>query len=121
MLGLAMLGLTPLSVQAWGRGGRESNPDRAVARLTEPLDLTDEQQGQVRQILEERFAERRELRAAHHEEMETLREETEGKLAEVLTAEQMDELRQLREERRARRKDCDRRPGRWADERPPQE
>ena len=110
ILGLAMLSLIPLSAQAWGRGGRGPSPERAVERLTEELKLTAEQQEQVKKILEEGFVKRSEVRDAHRSEMETLRDETEAKLAGVLTAEQMKDLRQLREERRDQSRDCDRRP-----------
>lgn len=116
IVGLALLGLVPLTAQAWGRGGRgEPSPERAAARLTERLDLTAEQQEQVKGVLEESFARRAEVRAAHREEMDALRDQTHEKLAAILTAEQvekLDQLRELRQERMERRRDCVGRPGR---------
>lgn len=118
IFGLAVLILLPWTAQAWGRGGREPSPERALARLAERLDLTEEQQEQVKQILEERFAERNAMRAAHREEMKALRYETDEELAEILTAEQREELNKLRQERRERACDRRRRSGPWDAERP---
>jgi Spy/CpxP family protein refolding chaperone len=110
VVGLAMLALTPLSAEAKGRGMREPSPDRAVARLTERLDLTEEQQVQVRQILEESFDQRREIwdegrasRDAVREQMETLKQETDDRLAEVLNEQQIEESQKLDQERVERR------------------
>jgi len=103
ILGLAMLSLIPLTAQAFGRGGRhQPDPDRALARLTETLDLTAEQQGQVKTVLEENFARRNEMREAHRQEMETLREQNHTSLAAILTPEQVEKLDQLREDRQER-------------------
>jgi len=116
ILGLALLSLIPLTAQAFGRGGKHRpDPDRAVARLTEKLELTAEQQGRVKAILEDGFAKRAEVREAHRSEMETLREQTHDQLAAALTPEQASKLEQLREERRGRmerRGDCAQRPER---------
>jgi len=119
LLGLTALALAPLTAQAWGRGDRGPSPDRALERMTERLDLSAEQQGQVREILESSFAKGREAREAHRSEMETIRQETQDRLAGVLSPEQMAELGQLRAERQERRRDCDRGPGRWGEGRGP--
>ena len=103
---LIALSLAPLAAHARGRGRHEPAPERVVERLSEQLDLSDEQAEQVRQILDRRFEERRELRDSHRQEMEEFRAQTEGEIAEVLTAEQLEEMRRLREERRQRRMDC---------------
>ncbi len=115
LLGLTALALAPLTAQAWGRGDRGPSPDRALERMTERLDLSAEQQGQVREILESSFAKGREAREAHRSEMETIRQETQDRLAGVLSPEQMAELGQMRDERQERRRDCDRGPGRWGE------
>jgi len=119
LLGIAALALAPLTAQAWGRGERGPSPGRAVERMAERLDLTAEQQGQVREILEASFAKGREAREAHRSEMETIRQETQDRLAGVLSPEQMAELAQMRDERRERRRDCDRGPGCWGEGRGP--
>lgn len=116
ILGLTLLSLVPLTAQAFGRRGKVGpTPDRALTRLTEELDLTAEQQGQVKAVLEENFAERNEIREAHRQEMETLREQNHTRLSAVLTPEQVEKLDQLRDERRERvewRRDCDGNRGR---------
>ncbi len=119
LLGLSVLALAPLAAQAWGRGDRGPSPERAVERMTERLDLTAEQQEQVREVLDSSFAKGREAREAHRSEMETIRQETQDRLAAVLSPAQMEELGQMREERRERRRDCDRGPGRWGEGRGP--
>jgi len=117
IIALAALSLVPLAAQAWGRGGhRGPSPDRAVERLTEDLALTADQQTQVKTILEESFAKGTEMREAHRQEMEALRDQTHESLAAVLTPEQVqkfDELRDERREHREHRRNCDRRPGCW--------
>lgn len=112
-LGLALVGLVALTAQARGPGtwGREASPDRAVARMTEQLDLTAEQQAEVRQIFAETFEKRREIREEARRKAEALREETDARLSGTLTPEQMTKLRSLREERRDRRRDGGRWPG----------
>ncbi len=116
ILGFALMSLIPLTAQAFGRGGRhQPDPERALARLTETLDLTAEQQGQVKAVLEENFAERDEMREAHRQEMETLREQNHTRLSAVLTPEQVEKLDQFREKRQEKRErpgDCDRNRGR---------
>jgi Spy/CpxP family protein refolding chaperone len=103
ILGLAMMSLVPVAAQAWNRGGhRDHSPERSVERLTDRLDLTADQQNQVKAILEQDFAKRTEMRKAHREQMETLREQTHKDLAAVLTPEQAEKLNQLQEERQER-------------------
>jgi Spy/CpxP family protein refolding chaperone len=116
VLGLALMSLAPLAVQARGRHGQPPSPERAVERLTQQLDLSDEQQGKVHAILEESFTQRHELRDQHRQEMEAMRDATEDQLSAVLTGEQMDELLEMREERRERGRGADCRKGRWNDD-----
>ncbi|GAB4258280.1 MAG: hypothetical protein Kow0092_05800 [Deferrisomatales bacterium] len=89
----------PVPADAWRRGGEGPSVENALERLTDRLDLSAEQRDRVEEILEESFARRREMGDAHRQEREALREETDGKLAEVLTPEQMEELRDLRDRR----------------------
>lgn len=112
-LGLALVSILALSTHARGpgKGWREPSPDRAAARLAERLGLTAEQQEQVRPILEENFAKRRDIREEARRKMEALREETDKRLSGVLTPEQLTKLRELRSERGKRFKDGDRRHG----------
>lgn len=120
-LGLSLVSLVAISAQARGPRGSGPAPDRAVARLTERLDLSADQQTQVKTILEESFAKQKETRDAHRKEMEALREATDANLAKVLTPEQMQKLHELRDRREGRRGDCGRGPGHWRDRKPPTE
>lgn len=112
-VGLAVFAVVALTAQARGPGkwGREASPDRAVARMTERLDLTPEQQAQVRRILSDSFEKRREIREGTRRKIEALREETDTRLSGMLTPEQVTKLRSLREERRDHRRDGRRWPG----------
>ncbi len=114
VLALAALSLVPLAAHAAGRGGRDRpDPDRAVARLTEKLELTAEQQARVKDILAASFAEGATLRQEHLREMKAHRDEAHERLAAALTPDQaakLDHLRAERQERQERRKcrqDCD--------------
>lgn len=62
--------------------------DRMVKHMTQELNLTDQQQSQMKSIFEEQGT-----------KMSALREETKGKIDQVLTAEQQAQAKQLREER----------------------
>lgn len=103
-----LVGLTLAGAAAHARGGRgrEPSPDRAVARLTEKLSLTPEQQAQVKQILDAEFVKRQEVREAHRAERDAHRVRVEAELAKVLSADQMEKLRQLRDDRGRPRGDC---------------
>jgi Spy/CpxP family protein refolding chaperone len=113
VLGLTLLSVAPLAAQARGRGDRPPSPERAAARLTRQLDLTEEQQEQVQAVLETSIQQHQELREQHRLEQDTLRDATEDQLAEVLTGEQMERLRDLRDARRDGRRDGDCRKGPW--------
>ena len=94
---------------------KETKRGKDHAPLLEELDLSEEQRTQIDAILKaqkekrsELFSEHRETRRENgrqgREQMQALREETEGKLKEVLTDEQFARLQELREERRNRGK-----------------
>ena len=96
-------------------GDKETRRGKGHAALLEELDLDEEQRTQVDAILKARKEKSRELFSEHREtrrengrqgreQMQALREETEGKLKEVLTDEQFARLQELREERRNRGK-----------------
>ena len=109
---LLITGLHLLPAHA-GPGPRGMDPEKRLAHLSDRLQLDDHQVEQVRPILEDSAARRQEIRAryrsqgqsgmaATREEMQTLRQETETRLGEVLTAEQMGTFRALRAEQRQR-------------------
>lgn len=104
----------PLEAQAQ-RGARGFGMDvnAQVTALTELLELDEEQATKVREILAAQAEIRRERfqgmtrgsmdRGAIMEMMQKLQEETETKLAEVLTEEQMDKYREFVAQQRQRR------------------
>jgi len=111
---LLVTGLHLLPAHA-GQRARGVSPERQLAHLKDRLHLEDDQINQIRPILEDMAARRETIRERYHsqeqsgrvatrEEMQTLRRETEARLAEILTAEQMDAFRALREEQRERRR-----------------
>jgi Spy/CpxP family protein refolding chaperone len=105
---LVALGLatTPALAQQGPGGRRMLSPDERLARLTEQLDLTDEQAAQMKPIIDEQSKKQQELfenaggdRATMRAEMTKLMEETDKQYAEVLTEEQMSKYREMRQER----------------------
>ena len=104
---VVLAGLVALSAQARGRdwAGREPSPDRIATRIAERVGLTADQRTKVQEILAQNIEARTAIRDEGRRKMESLRDDTEKRLAGVLSAEQMDKLRALREERRERRRD----------------
>ena len=95
-----------------GRGFNKT-PEQVIARLTERLDLTEEQAAEIEPIIKEsldkkreifdKYGEnRREVRQAMRNEMQAIGDETHEQLSTILTDEQIEDLNTLKEERRAR-------------------
>ena len=108
LVALVALGLaaTPALAQQGPGGRRMLSPDERLARLTEQLDLTDEQAAQMKPIIDEQSKKQQELfenaggdRETMRAEMTKLMEETDKQYAEVLTEEQMSKYREIRQER----------------------
>jgi Spy/CpxP family protein refolding chaperone len=97
----------------WMGKGVNRTPKQAVARLTDRLDLTDEQVAEITPIIEESMKKKRVVfdkygdqrltnREAMRSEMHAIGDATHDQLATILTAEQMEKLNAIQEERRAR-------------------
>ena len=100
------------------RGGRRQgainkSPEQVISRLTERLELTEDQVTAITPIIEKNVEQRREifdsykgegrqLKDSMRNEMQTIGEETETQLSSVLTDEQMEKFLEFREERRER-------------------
>lgn len=87
--------------------GRRGHHGRALQRITQQLDLTDNQRLQIETIFESARDRRRELRQQGRseqtrEQMRELRQETRQLVRDVLTPAQRQELKQLRKERHER-------------------
>ena len=92
-------------------GHRGPDPEQMLTRLTETLDLSEDQLEAVRPILEtqvemmhDAFSNDglREDRNAMRAQMEAIREETEFQLETILTPQQMDRYRELAQKRQRR-------------------
>ena len=116
LLFLGLLTGLVLAPQTFAQRGDPAQMQERLAAQTEDtikqLGLTDDQQEPVRTILEEQNKKRMDLReqarasgsfGGMREQMMALAEETETRLAEVLTDEQMATYRKIMEERAARR------------------
>ena len=104
----------------FGRGGMGSGDfdpqamvDRQIEDMDETLDLSDEQEDQIREIMEENFenmaAMREEMQNSGagfegmREQMQKVREEQDNKMKAVLSEEQWEEYQVMQEERRQMR------------------
>ena len=113
LLLIAAAAAAPVEAQARrGGGGFGMNLDDQVTALTERLELDEEQVTKVREILQAQIETRQERfqgargsmdRNAMMQMMQELQEETETKLAEVLSDEQLEKYREYVAEQRQRR------------------
>jgi protein CpxP len=102
----------PVAPSAGGNGQgphRQMDPDRQVKMLTKKLDLTADQQTQIRSILTDRQQQFESIRndsslapKDRHEKMRSLREESENKIKGVLTDSQKQTYDQMQQEMRER-------------------
>lgn len=100
----------PFSAEARGRFGTPRSPGLIMERLTERLDLTDEQVEAVRPIIEEKIQTMNAIRektgtdrGAARNEMQKLRWDTEIRLNEILDEDQIEKYLELRQDMRANR------------------
>jgi Spy/CpxP family protein refolding chaperone len=99
----------PFSAEARGRLGFQRSPEQIVERLTDRLNLTEEQVEAIRPIIEDKVLKMNEIREksgtdrrAARTEMQKLMGETEIKLNEILTDEQIEKYVELRQENRGK-------------------
>lgn len=91
-----------------GRRGHHGGGKLSIEKLTAELNLTPEQQGKIKPILDSARAERKQLRqnTASKEEMrpqmKQLRQKTRDQINAILTPEQQQKFAQLKKEHRAR-------------------
>lgn len=102
--------------------GMNRTPEQVISRLTDRLDLTEEQAAGIEPVIRESLArkhevfekygdKRREVRQAMRDEIRAIGDETHEQLSNILTEEQIKELNVLKEERRARKDRWSGRPG----------
>ncbi len=112
MAGVAVLALGSMTAQAdrAGPGKRMGDPATHVARMTEHLDLDDNQAATIQAILEQAAESRTAIgdrytlnqRAEAAEELKALHETTQAQIAEQLTPEQREQFETAMERRRDR-------------------
>lgn len=115
VLGFALIAVAvaaPLEAQGRRGGGGGPNLDEQMTMLTERLELSEDQAGEVRKIIEAQGVKRREMfqggggggdRSAMRAKMTELQEETTAMLGELLNEDQMAEYAKIQEEQRGRR------------------
>ena len=95
-----------------GPGGkRQADPEKMLAKMTETLGLYDDQVPQVEAILKDAASKRQAIgdsytlnqRSEAREAMKQLRDDTEARLADVLTDEQLARMAEIKAERKERR------------------
>lgn len=94
-----------------GKRGKRGHGKRAgLQRMSRHLDLTDTQQVQLKEVFTAQRAQRRAIldsangdRAAARPQLKALRQNTQARLQQILSAEQLQKLQQLREQRKQRR------------------
>ena len=112
----AMLAVPVAQDQAQGQqqgpdhGGRRMDPDRQLAMMTKQLNLTDDQQKQVRPILADRQQQMQALwsdqsmsREDRMIKMKTIREDSRAKIEAVLTADQKQKFNDMQQRHREHR------------------
>jgi periplasmic protein CpxP/Spy len=79
----------------WGHGHRQMDPDRQLAHMTRALDLTADQQTQIKPILADRqqkmqalFQDQSLSREDRHSKMQAIQQDTKGKIEAVLNDQQ---------------------------------
>jgi periplasmic protein CpxP/Spy len=90
--------------QGQGYGHRGMNPDAQLQHLTKQLDLTAEQQAQIKPILENRDAQMKQLwqdqsisQQDRHAKMESIHQDTNSKIEAVLNDTQKQKFAQMHE------------------------
>ena len=96
MIVMAMALALPLTVSAFpgegaGPAGKHAN---RMEKLTKKLDLTDDQKAKLEVIFKEQ-----------HVKYKAVKEETQKRMSEVLTAEQMEKMQKIKKRRQEKRKD----------------
>ena len=100
VLGFAAGALAPAAYRAWVRDG--GGPQGRFDEMSERLNLTPEQKGQVQQIFGETRTRLEALRKESEPRFAEIRRDADERLKQVLTPEQWEEFRKSREETRGR-------------------
>ena len=108
----ALVGATFAQAQAQRQDNRERDPEKMAERMSqrmgEKLDLTTEQEEQLKNLFIEEANKRKEIEEARKEEMKTAKEDHKEKLEAILSGEQLEkweaEKKEAGDKMRERRK-----------------
>jgi len=100
----AVVGAVGLFLYAWygGHWHRPMDRGRIVRDLSKELELSDQQAGQLSQIMSDSAKKYDQLHSQVRPQFEALREETDNQIRQILTPEQVQKFDELIRKRRAR-------------------
>ena len=102
LLGFAAGGLALNAYRGWARGAGPTREDR-FEQISKRLELNSEQKTKVQQILGDAREQLRALRKESEPRVDTIRQQTDQRLQQILTADQWQRFQQMRNEMRGRR------------------
>lgn len=102
LLGFAAGGLALNAYRGWARGVGPTREDR-FEQISKRLELNSDQKTKVQQILGDAREQLRALRKESEPRVGTIRQQTDQRLQQVLTADQWQRFQQMRNEMRGRR------------------
>ena len=102
LLGFAAGALALNAYRGWARG-RSATPEDRFEQLSKRLQLNAEQKTKVQQILGDTREQLRAVRKNSEPRVNDIRQQTDQRLQQVLTADQWQRFQQMRNEMRARR------------------
>ncbi len=114
VVGLLVIVMAASNAMAFGK--KIQDPEQIISALKERLTLTEEQESQVRSVIEKQVENRkaifdkyrdqiRESRKPMKDEMKQNREDTEKQFEAILSEEQMNEYREYLDEQRSKRRE----------------
>jgi Spy/CpxP family protein refolding chaperone len=102
VLGFAAGALAPRAYRAWVRGGSQEVRVDPIVGLKDELELTPEQETQVRQIFGDTRVQLQALRRESEPRFAEIRRQADERMRQVLTPEQWEHLQKSRDESRRR-------------------
>lgn len=85
-------------LESFIKGGLEAKGELFISRLTQKLDLDDQQQAAVRAIVKENSNAIREVRKQYRPQTQAILEQGQARIARILKPEQQEQFRQMIEE-----------------------
>ena len=102
LLGFAAGGLALNAYRGWARGAGPTREDR-FEQISKRLELNSDQKTKVQQILGDAREQLRALRKESEPRVDTIRQQTDQRLQQILTPDQWQRFQQMRNEMRGRR------------------